>query len=170
MADKLLALLAGSSAELITAVLAMLPVSELRGAIPYAVGVAGMSWQKAYVIAVIANFIPVIPIFYLIGPISDYLRKVPLFDRFFTWLFARARRKGKLIERFEILGLVLFVAIPLPVTGAWTGTIAAFVFGVKKRVALPAIFLGICIAGVVVTLAVTGVISFWGIATGRSGG
>ena len=72
--------------------------------------------------------------------------------------------------RFEILGLVLFVAIPLPVTGAWTGTIAAFVFGVKKRVALPAIFLGICIAGVVVTLAVTGVISFWGIATGRSGG
>ncbi|MCK5619449.1 MAG: small multi-drug export protein [Candidatus Krumholzibacteria bacterium] len=170
MADKLLALLAGSSAELITAVLAMLPVSELRGAIPYAVGVAGMSWQKAYVIAVIANFIPVIPIYYLIGPISDYLRKVPLFDRFFTWLFARARRKGKLIERFEILGLVLFVAIPLPVTGAWTGTIAAFVFGVKKRVALPAIFLGICIAGVVVTLAVTGVISFWGIATGRSGG
>ncbi len=170
MADKLLALLAGSSAELITAVLAMLPVSELRGAIPYAVGVAGMSWQKAYVIAVIANFIPVIPIFYLIGPISDYLRKVPLFDRFFTWLFARARRKGKLIERFEILGLVLFVAIPLPVTGAWTGTIAAFVFGVKKRVALPSIFLGICIAGVVVTLAVTGVISFWGIATGRSGG
>jgi uncharacterized membrane protein len=170
MVDKLLALLAGSSAELITAVLAMLPVSELRGAIPYAVGVAGMSWQKAYVIAVIANFIPVIPIFYLIGPVSDYLRKVPLFDRFFTWLFARARRKGKLIERFEILGLVLFVAIPLPVTGAWTGTIAAFVFGVKKRVALPAIFLGICIAGVVVTLAVTGVISFWGIATGRSGG
>jgi uncharacterized membrane protein len=170
MVDKLLAWLAGSSAELVTAVLAMLPVSELRGAIPYAVGVAGMSWQKAYVIAVIANFIPVIPIFYLIGPISDYLRKVPLFDRFFTWLFARARRKGKLIERFEILGLVLFVAIPLPVTGAWTGTIAAFVFGVKKRVALPAIFLGICIAGVVVTLAVTGVISFWGIATGRSGG
>ncbi len=170
MVDKLLALLAGSSAELITAVLAMLPVSELPGAIPYAVGVAGMSWQKAYVIAVIANFIPVIPIFYLIGPVSDYLRKVPLFDRFFTWLFARARRKGKLIERFEILGLVLFVAIPLPVTGAWTGTIAAFVFGVKKRVALPSIFLGICIAGVVVTLAVTGVISFWGIATGRSGG
>jgi uncharacterized membrane protein len=168
--DELLALLAGSSAELITAVLAMLPVSELRGAIPYAVGVTGMAWQKAYVIAVIANFIPVIPIFYLIGPISDYLRKVPLFDRFFTWLFARARRKGKLIERFEVLGLVLFVAIPLPVTGAWTGTIAAFVSGVTNRVALPAIFLGICIAGVVVTLAVTGVISFWGIATGRSGG
>jgi uncharacterized membrane protein len=60
---------------------------------------------------------------------------------------------------------MLFVAIPLPVTGAWTGTVAAFLFGVRKRVALPAIFAGICIAGVVVTLASLGVISFWGIAT-----
>lgn len=170
MGDKLLQWLSGQSAELITAVLAMLPISELRGAIPYAVGVAGMSWQEAYVISVIANFVPVIPLYILIGPVSEFLRKVPLFDRFFTWLFARARRKGKLIERFEVLGLVLFVAIPLPVTGAWTGTIAAFLFGVRKRLAFPAVFLGICIAGVVVTLAVTGVISFWGIATGRAGG
>ena len=170
MADKLLQWLSGQSAELITAILAMLPVSELRGAIPYAVGVAGMSWQKAYVISVLANFVPVIPLYILIGPVSEFLRKIPLCDRFFTWLFARARRKGKLIERFEVLGLMLFVAIPLPVTGAWTGTIAAFLFGVRKRLTFPAVFLGICIAGVIVTLAVTGVISFWGIATGRGGG
>ena len=170
MADSLLQWLSGQSAELITVVLAMLPVSELRGAIPYAVGVAGMSWEKAYVISVLANFVPVIPLYMLIGPVSEYLRRIPLFDRFFRWLFARARRKGKMIERFELLGLVLFVAIPLPVTGAWTGTIAAFLFGVKKRLAFPAVFVGICIAGVVVTLAVTGVISFWGIASGRSGG
>jgi uncharacterized membrane protein len=170
MVDKLLQWLSGQSAELITVVLAMLPVSELRGAIPYAVGVAGMSWQKAYLISVLANFIPVIPIYLLIGPVSDLLRHVRLFDRFFTWLFARARRKGKMIERFEVLGLILFVAIPLPVTGAWTGTIAAFVFGVRKRLTFPAVFLGICIAGVVVTLAVTGVISFWGIAARRFGG
>jgi len=169
MADKMLQWLSGQSAEMITVVLAMMPVSELRGAIPYAVGVAGMDWQRAYIISVIANFLPVIPLYILIGPVSEYLRRVPLFDRFFTWLFARARRKGKLIERFEILGLILFVAIPLPVTGAWTGTIAAFIFGVKKRLAFPAVFAGICIAGVIVTLAVTGVISFWGIATGGSG-
>ena len=169
MVDKLLTLLSGSSAYLITIVLAMMPVSELRGAIPYAVGVAGMPWQEAYVISVISNFLPVFPILYLIGPVSERLRRFRQFDRFFTWLFARARRKGKMIERFEIIGLVLFVAIPLPVTGAWTGSIAAYLFGVKKRVALPAIFLGICIAGVVVTLAVTGVISFWGIATGKQG-
>jgi uncharacterized membrane protein len=170
MVDKLLQWLSGQSAELITAVLAMLPVSELRGAIPYAIGVAGMSWQKAYVISVIANFIPVIPLYFLIGPVSEFLRKAPIFDRFFSWLFARARRKGKMIERFEVLGLILFVAIPLPVTGAWTGTIAAFLFGVRKRLVFPSVFAGICIAGVVVTLAVTGVITFWGIAASRLGG
>ena len=63
------------------------------------------------------------------------------------------------------VGLIVFVAIPLPVTGAWTGTLAAWLFGVNKRVAFPAIFAGICIAGVIVTLASLGVISIWGVAT-----
>ena len=151
--------------ELTTIILAMMPVSELRGAIPYAITVGKIPWQEAYIISVIANFVPVIPIIYLVGPVSEFLRRYRIFDRFFVWLFARTRRKGKLIERFEIVGLMLFVAIPLPVTGAWTGSVAAFVFGVRKRVALPAIFLGICIAGVIVTLASLGVISFWGVAT-----
>jgi uncharacterized membrane protein len=163
MVDKLLAWLSGSPHEVVTLVLSTLPVSELRGAIPYAITIGGMSWQKAYVIAVIGNFLPVIPIVLLIGPVSEYLRRVGAFDRFFDWLFARTRRKGKLIERFEVLGLILFVAIPLPVTGAWTGSVAAFIFGVRKRVAFPAILCGILIAGVVVTLATTGVISFWGV-------
>lgn len=163
MVDRLLEWLSGLPHELVTFILSTLPVSELRGAIPYAITIGGMSWQKAYVISVIGNFLPVIPIVLLIGPVSDYLRRVRVFDRFFDWLFARTRRKGKLIERFEVLGLVLFVAIPLPVTGAWTGSVAAFIFGVRKRVAYPAILCGILIAGVVVTLATTGVISFWGI-------
>jgi uncharacterized membrane protein len=163
MKEKIVEYLSGSPHEITTVVLAMLPISELRGAIPYAITIGKMPWPEAYVLAVIANFIPVIPILYLIGPVSDALRRFRLFDRFFNWLFARTRRKGKLIERFEILGLMLFVAIPLPVTGAWTGSVAAFLFGVKKRVALPTIFAGICIAGVVVTLASLGVISLWGL-------
>lgn len=164
MADKLKELLSGSPHELATLVLAMMPISELRGAIPYAVSFGEMAWEKAYVIAVVGNFLPVIPILYLIGPVSEFLRRhVKFFDRFFDRLFARTRRKGKLIERFEVLGLILFVAIPLPVTGAWTGTLAAWLFGVRKSVALPAILGGIMIAGVVVTLATQGVISFWGI-------
>jgi uncharacterized membrane protein len=163
MREKVIEYLSSSPHEITTVVLAMLPISELRGAIPYAITVGKIPWPEAYVLAVIANFIPVIPILYLIGPVSEALRRFRLFDRFFTWLFERTRRKGKLIERFEILGLMLFVAIPLPVTGAWTGSVAAFLFGVKKRVALPAIFAGICLAGVIVTLAALGVISLWGL-------
>ena len=166
MKEKLIALLAGSPHELTTIVLAMMPISELRGAIPYAITVGKMPWQEAYVMAVIANFIPVIFIVHFIGPLSEYLRRFAALDRFFDWLFARTRRKGKLIERFEVLGLILFVAIPLPVTGAWTGSVAAFLFGVKKRVAMPAIFVGIMLAGVIVTLASLGVITLWGIAAG----
>ena len=166
MKEKLVDWLSGTPHEVTTAVLAMLPVSELRGAIPYAVLVGQMHWAEAYVIAVAANFVPVVPIIYLVGPLSVWLRRWRTCDRFFDWLFARTRRKGKLIERFEALGLMLFVAIPLPMTGAWTGCVAAFVFGVRKRVALPVIFAGICIAGVIVTLASVGVISFWGLASG----
>jgi uncharacterized membrane protein len=141
----------------------MLPVSELRGAIPYAMTVGGMSWQEAFVISVIGNFVPVIHILLLIGPMSIWLRRWPVFDRFFVWLFARTRRKGAMIERFEALGVCLFVAIPLPMTGAWTGAAAAFVFGVRPRLAIPAIAAGILIAGTIVTLVVTGAISFAGV-------
>ncbi len=148
---------------LTTFILAMLPISELRGAIPYAMTVGGMTWQQAFVISVIGNFVPVIPILLLLGPISDWSRRWPVCDRFFTWVFERTRRKGKLIERFEALGVCLFVAVPLPMTGAWTGAAAAFVFGVRYRLAIPAIAAGILIAGAIVTLVVTGAITFVGV-------
>ena len=149
--------------RIITLVLAALPVSELRGAIPYAIVAGGMSWQEAYIIAVIGNFIPVLPLLFLLESVSNYLMRYRFFNRFFTWLFERTRRKGRLVERFEAVGLVLFVAVPLPVTGAWTGCVAAFIFKVPLKYAIPAILLGIMIAGTVVTLASLGVIQIWGI-------
>jgi uncharacterized membrane protein len=154
-------LLADIPRELSTLLIAMLPVSELRGAIPYALS-GGMSWQQAYLWAVIGNFIPVIPLLLFLEPISSFLsQRSSICHRFFDWLFARTRRRGRVVERYEAIGLVLFVAIPLPVTGAWTGTVAAFLFGVRFRYALPAIILGILIAGTVVTLASLGVITLW---------
>jgi len=147
--------------------LAMLPVSELRGAIPWAIlpQGGGMGLREAYVLAVLGNFIPVMPLLWGLGPASNWLRRWRIFDRFFVWLFARTRRRGKLVERYEALGLILFVAIPLPVTGAWTGTVAAFVFGVRFWYAVPAIVAGILIAGVVVSLACAGVVGVWGLAS-----
>jgi len=151
------------SPKLMTFLISMLPVSELRGAIPYALTKGGLGWQEAYIYAVFGNFLPVIPLLLFLERISEWLRRYPLFDRFFNWFFKRTIRKGKVVERFKAAGLILFVAIPLPVTGAWTGCAAAFLFKIPLRFAIPSVAAGILIAGAVVTLASQGVISFWGI-------
>jgi len=157
----------GLPKELAVIFIAMLPVSELRGAIPWAIHPqgGGMGLGEAYVLAVIGNFIPVAPLLLGLGPVSNMLRRWAIFDRFFEWLFARTRRRGRLIEKYEALGLIPFVAIPLPITGAWTGAAAAFVFGVRFWYALPAILAGVLIAGLVVVAACAGVIGLWGIAS-----
>ncbi len=151
------------SPRVMTFLISMLPISELRGAIPYAIWVGKLGWKEAYVIAVIGNFVPVIPLLIFMERASEWLMKYPLGERFFTWFFNRTRRKGRIVEKFEALGLTMFVAIPLPVTGAWTGCAAAIIFGIPRKLAIPAIFLGVMIAGGIVTLASLGVISFWGI-------
>ena len=150
-----------------TIIIGMLPVSELRGAIPFAmapveVGGYGMSAPEAYILAVFGNMIPVIPLLLFLEPVSDFLRRWRIFDTFFTWLFTRTHRNhSERFEKYGTLALTIFVAIPLPVTGAWTGCAAAFVFGVKFRHALLAIFAGVLIAGVIVTvLTLTGISIF----------
>jgi len=150
--------LAGIPPEIVTVIVGSLPISEVRGAIPVGIALGGLSWQSAFLFGVIGNALPVIPLLLGLEPVSKWLRRWPVWDRFFTWLFARTRRRGKMIERYEALGLLLFVSIPLPVTGAWTGCAAAFVFGIRPRLAIPVVFGGILIAATVVTLATLGVI------------
>lgn len=151
--------------EWTTLVVAMLPVVELRGSIPFAIGV-GMPWTEAFALSVVGNMIPVIPLLLLIGPLSERLRRWRTCDRFFTWLFQRTRRRGGAIEKYGPIGLAIFVGIPLPGTGAWTGVAAAYVFGMPFRRALPAIAAGVLMAAVVVTLAVKGVIGLADILAG----
>lgn len=139
--------------EVATTLIAMLPIAELRGAIPIALGAYQLPIWQAYIFAVIGNLIPVIFILKWIYPVSKFLRRWKIFDRFFVWLFARTRKKFyKKYEKWGDLALILFVAIPLPVTGAWTGSFAAFLFGIKLKKALPLITLGVIIAGIIVTL------------------
>jgi uncharacterized membrane protein len=148
-------------APLAVFLVAMLPVFELRGAIPagYAMGMTNPVY--IYILAVIGNFVPVLPILFGLGPAERYLRRYPFFDRFFDWLFRRTVSRSDVIRKYESLGLILFVAIPLPMTGAWTGSVAAYLFKLPLRLAIPCIILGILIAGVVVTLISQGVISLW---------
>ena len=156
MAEQIASYLSGIPAHWTTFFLAMLPILELRGSIPWAILAGGMHWQDAFIWSLIGNFVPIIPILLLLEPVSNYLRRWKLLDRFFDWLFARTRRKGKMVEKYETLGLILLVAIPRPGTGAWTGALAAFVFGVRFRLALPAIIIGVIIAGTLVTSIVMG--------------
>ncbi|HIH36954.1 MAG TPA: small multi-drug export protein [Methanocellales archaeon] len=141
-------------------VVAAMPISELRGAIPVAI-LHGFDPLTAYMLAVIGNLIPVVPLLLWLEPVSNYLRRYKNWDRFFNWLFTRTRsRHSEYFEKYGAIALSLFVAIPLPVTGAWTGCAAAFVFGIKFSHALPAIFFGVLIAGVIVTLTTLGILVF----------
>ncbi len=137
--------------ELVVVILAILPVSELRGAIPLALLAYRMPVAKTFLLAVAANLIPVIPLLFFLTPVSAYLRRFPLWRRFFEWVFARTEERAELIQKYEAMGLALFVAVPLPGTGAWAGCIAASLFKIKFRYAFPAIAAGVIIAGVIVT-------------------
>jgi uncharacterized membrane protein len=156
--------LTGAPPELVVIVIAALPVSELRGAIPMALKIYGMSPWKSYILAVFGNLLPVPVLLLFLGRVESYLRsRFSIFDSFFSWLFSRTRRRTKdKVEKYGALGLVPFVALPLPVTGAWTGVAAAYVFGIRFRYAFPAIALGVIIAGVIVTLASLGALSIIG--------
>ncbi len=143
-------------------VVAMLPVLELRGAIPWG-AMRGVSGLECYLLAVVGNMIPVVPLLLGLDPVARRLKKFRLTARFFDWFFERTKRRAGIVERYEALGLVLFVAIPLPVTGAWTGCAAASLFGIRLRYAVPAIALGVMIAGIVVSLAVEGLKWAWAV-------
>jgi len=138
--------------------MAMIPFGELRVSIPFAIGFYEMEVAQAFLLSVIGNMLPVAPLLLFLDPVSNWLRRYRIFDSFFTWLFARTRRYNNRIEKYGALGLIPFVAIPLPVTGAWTACAVAFVFGIRCRYAFPAILAGVIIAGIIVTLSCMGVL------------
>ena len=141
---------------------AMTPIGELRASIPLGLSILHQPWLLVFVVSVIGNMIPPVFILWLFPKISRWLMShSELMDRFLTWLFERTRKKTRdKIEKYGDLALIIFVAIPLPNTGAWTGTLAAWLFGIPMKRALPNVFYGVLIAGVIVTLITTGLINF----------
>ncbi len=163
MADGVLAWFRHLPGPLAVFVIAMLPIFELRGAIPFGYAVGAGPPLAILLIAVAGNAVPVLPLLVLLGPAERWLRRWRPLDRLFAWVFARTLRRSEIVRRYQAAGLVLLVAIPLPMTGAWTGAIAAYLLKLPLRLALPCIILGILIAGVVVTLAVEGVVTLWSV-------
>ncbi len=147
--EELLSL--GFSKELVVLIISALPIFELRGALPVAINLFHFPWYYALPLAIIGNLLPVPVILLSLDAISRCLSRVSFFDRFLRWLFEHTKKRGRIVERYERIGLALFVAIPLPVTGAWTGSLAAVLFGLKFKHAMLSIFIGILIAGIIVT-------------------
>ncbi|BDE88757.1 MULTISPECIES: COG2426 family protein [Intestinimonas] len=144
-----------------TFLIAMLPVVELRGAIPVGVGMLGRSaLPSVYLAAVLGNMLPVPFIIVYIRRIFQWLRRRSRrLDGLVTRLETKAHLKGRMVTRYKYLGLCILVAIPLPGTGAWTGALVAAFLDMRLRSAVPAIFLGVVIAGILVSLVTGGVIA-----------
>ena len=145
MVQTILNYLSSLPKELAVFIIAALPVLELRGAIPIGISM-GIEIKRVVFFSIIGNLVPVVPILFLLEPVSGFLRRFWPFNKFFHWLFERTKSRSGLIEKYEFLGLIFFVAIPLPITGAWTGCVAATLFKMRFRYAFLAIAIGVCIA------------------------
>ena len=138
---------------LIVFILSMLPISELRGAIPYGIESHMPLWQ-VLVISIVGNMLPVPFILLFLKPVEKFLRRWKFFDKLLDKIFQHTKnRTRKSIERWEAIALILFVAVPLPVTGAWTGSLAAYLFALDFKKSVLCIFIGVLIAAFIVTTA-----------------
>ena len=153
------ALFSGFPPEIATFILAMLPITELRASIPIAILAYKMHPLAAIFWSVLGDILPAYLILLLLGPFSDILRKYSkLADRFFSWWFNRVQEKFfSKYTKYGAVALMIFVAIPLPVTGSWTGATAAWLFNIPKKTAAIYITLGVVIAGLIVTTLTAGV-------------
>ena len=138
-------------ARIITFLMAMVPVVELRGAIPYGV-IAGLSVPEAFILAVLGNLAPIPFLVVFTRKVFEWLRtKSEGLDRIVRKLEAKADKNKGLVEKYEFFGLMLLVAIPLPGTGAWTGALVAAMMNMRLKRAMPAITVGVIVAGIIVT-------------------
>jgi len=150
---RLFAFIAGClSKELSVAVIAMLPVFELRLSIPVAILHFHMSWLQAFLLSLLGNVSVIVPLLLFFKYFFHKLEYVPVLGIFFKWWFRRVERNSLIVKRWGFWGLVVFVCIPLPGTGAWTGAVAATLIEMRTRKAVLAISLGVIIAGIIITI------------------
>ena len=138
----------------------MIPIIELRGGIPLGMAL-GLPWWQSFLFAVIGNMIPVPFILLFINKFIGWMSRsrVKFFNKIGNWLIRKAEKNRGKIEKYSFWGVCLFVAVPLPVTGAWTGSLVASTIGMKFWKALLSCFLGVLIAATIVTLIAYGALA-----------
>ena len=142
----------GLSPKVTILLLSTLPVTELRASIPIGILALGQDVRAVFFLAILGNIIPVAPIYFFLQPVSRLLSRTVYMRRFFEWLFKKAKNRSGLIERYEAFGLMLFVAIPFPGTGVWTGCLIASLLRMRFMPTFLASVAGVVIAAIIVTL------------------
>lgn len=137
--------------ELIVFIISLMPILELRGGL-IAASLLGLSAVKSFIICFIGNIIPIPFILWLITPIFNYLKKTKLFKEMVTKLENRAMNKKQQIEKMQYIGLLLFVGIPIPGTGAWMGCLIASMLNMNKKKAMLYAIFGVIMAGIIMLL------------------
>ena len=138
--------------------ISMAPIIELRGGLPYGIAL-GLDYPVALAAAVLGNMVPVPFIIAYIRHVFTWLReRSKWWDEKITRLEKKAHLKGRVVRKYSTIGLCILVAIPLPGTGAWTGALVAAVLDMRLKKAIPAIFLGVCIAAAIMTMVTFGLI------------
>ncbi|MTI65627.1 MAG: small multi-drug export protein [Firmicutes bacterium] len=146
--------------QLFVMLIAATPILELRGAIPVGIGLGFTPFQST-VMSIIGNIIPVPILLLLLNPVFNYFEHTKYIGDIINWLKERTLRRSDKVKKYRILGLFLLVAIPLPTTGAYTGCVAACLFDIKFKHALPTVILGVVAAGMIMfTLSSLGVQMF----------
>lgn len=140
--------------------LSMLPVVELRGAIPIGISL-GMSPLHAAIVSFIGSMIPVPFILFASRPILNYLKKTKLFRKMVNNLTSNSLKKSDKIQRYGAWGLVLFVAIPIPGTGVWSGSLASTLLDIRFKWSFPAIMLGNIIGAIIIMSLSTGIVNIF---------
>ena len=140
----------------------MIPIIELRGAIPLGAAL-GLPWWQSYLLAVVGNMLPVPIILLFVKAVLDFMlkSKVKFFNKIANWVYAKAEKNREKIERYSFWGVAIFVGIPLPMTGAWTGSLVAAFINMKFWRAFFSALIGVLAAGVIMTLISYGVLAIF---------
>ena len=138
--------------EALVVFIATLPVFELRGSLPVAINILHFPWYSALTLSIIGNMLPVPFLLLFFNAVSRLLYRMAFFKKSLDWLLARTRKNSESIEKYGVIGLLIFVAIPVPLTGAWTASLVATVLGMKFLPAFMSILGGVVVAGVIVLI------------------
>ena len=131
--------------------LSMLPITELRFSIPYGINFYSIPTFQIVLISIVGNIFIGILIVYIIGPTMYYFKKIPIFNSLINYIFNRTLNKSKSIEKRKFYGLLLFVSIPLPMTGVWTGALASYLLNLNRYYSILAISFGVMLSATIVT-------------------